>query len=88
MPDNRYAEPIFIYCYKVNTLLSEGSPYFTLVFPPFSHLMKKRYLFLKSFMLNLIFILNDKNILFIKSISSNTDINSKQNKCRMTNVFK
>ncbi len=32
VPDNWYAEPIFIYCYKV----SEVSPFFTLVFPPFS----------------------------------------------------
>ncbi len=32
VPDNRYAEAIFIYCYKV----SEGSPFFSLVFPPFS----------------------------------------------------
>ncbi len=41
VPDNRYAEPIFIYCYKVNKLQSEKSeqsesPFFALVFPPFS----------------------------------------------------
>ncbi len=38
--DNRYAEPIFIYCYKV----SEVSSFFTLVFPPFSHLNNNKQL--------------------------------------------
>ncbi len=29
VPDNRYAEPIIIYCYKVNKVQSEVSPFFT-----------------------------------------------------------
>ncbi len=40
VPDNRYAEPIFIYCYKV----SEVSPFFALVFPSFSHLNNNKKL--------------------------------------------
>ncbi len=42
VPDNRYAEPIFIYCYKVNKLQSEVSPFFALVFPRLSHLNNKK----------------------------------------------
>ncbi len=41
VPDNRYAEPIFIYCYKVNT---ERSPFFTFFFPSFSHLNNNKKL--------------------------------------------
>ncbi len=44
VPDNWYAEPIFIYCYKVNKQ-SEVSPFFALVFPPFSHLNNNKQLF-------------------------------------------
>ncbi len=70
VPDNRYAEPIFIYCNKV----SEVTPLFT-----FSRLNNnKQLLKINIFMSNLIFKLQ-LNILFIKSIISNTDINNKQN---------
>ncbi len=50
VPDNRYAEPIFIYCYKV----SEVSPFFALVFPSFSHLNNNKLLKINIFMSNLI----------------------------------
>ncbi len=69
VPDNRYSEPIFIYCYKV-------TPFF-----PFSHLNNNKQL-LKINILSCTILssnYNNKNILFIKSIISNTDINSKQN---------
>ncbi len=88
-PDNRYAEPIFIYCYKVINN-SEVSPFFTLVFPHFSHLNNNKTVEIKFSCKILSVKFNLKNILFIKSIISNTDINNKLNNVYVmsNNVFK
>ncbi len=72
VPDNRYAEPIFIYCYKVQ---SKVSPFFS-----FSRLNNNKELLKIKIYVNILSSnYNNKNILFIKSIISNTDINNKQN---------
>ncbi len=73
VPDNRYAELIFIYCYKVQ---SEVSPFFLLsVILTTTNNGWKLTFSCKILSSNY----NNNNILFIKSIISNTDINNKQN---------
>ncbi len=75
VPDNRYAEPIFIYCNEVHSslwffllsiILTTTKNCWKLIFS--CKVLSSNY---------------NKNILFIKSIISNTDINNKQN-----NVFR
>ncbi len=63
VPDNRYAEPIFIYCYK------EWS----------KSILNNNKQLLEIIIISCKIVSSNKNIAFIKSIISNTDINNKQN---------